>query len=79
MLQLYFCSEINKLRVEVSSLTIQSLSCGQQIPLLLQNPNVHYGIHNSSPLDPILSHMQPVDTLHIRLNINLTSSSSFQI
>jgi len=30
---------------------------------LLRNPNIHYCVQNSPPLDPILSQMHPVHTL----------------
>jgi hypothetical protein len=42
--------------------TEHSHSAGQEIPLLLCNPMVHYRVHNSPPLVPFLSHMHPVHT-----------------
>jgi hypothetical protein len=50
---------------------------------ILGNPKVHYSVHNSQPLFPNLSHINPVHTpppyyfLQIPLNIILPSMSKF--
>jgi hypothetical protein len=40
-----------------------SRSDGQEIPILLWDANAHYRVHKRSPLDPILSQMNPVYAL----------------
>jgi hypothetical protein len=58
-----FPSPFDHRRVEHSPQEAYSHSASQEIPHLLCNPNVHYRVHNSPPMDPALSRMNPV---HLR-------------
>jgi len=46
--------------MELSSSELNSHLANQEIPRHLRNPKVHYHVHTSSPLVPILSQTHPV-------------------
>jgi hypothetical protein len=56
----------------------------QEYPNILWNPTIHYHVHNSPPLIPILSQIKPVHTttsyfskIHFNIILTLTSRSSY--
>jgi len=48
---------------DLSASEADSRSAGQEIPHRLQNPKVRYRVHKGTPLDPIPSQMNPIDTI----------------
>jgi hypothetical protein len=54
-------------------------SSSQEIPCILWNTVVHYRVHNSPPLVPILSHMKTVRALRSCLRSILMLSSHLRI
>jgi hypothetical protein len=53
-----------------------SCSATQKLSGILSNPKVHYRVHNSPPLAPILRQINPVDTTpsYLRSHVNIIHS-----
>jgi len=74
---------IKAIKVIKQHITLEVNSClvSQEIPRLSWNPKVHYHVHNNPPLDPILSHMDPIHTLtftfFVHFNILLQHTPTF--
>jgi len=65
--------------IEQRSWESYSVWAGQEIPCLLWNQKFHYSVHKSPPLDPILSHLNPVHNLTSYLRSILILSSHFRL
>jgi hypothetical protein len=68
---IYPWKSVANFKKQNSSWEATSSSVGQETPRLLWNPKGHYRVHNSQPMDPILSKMNPIIRL-VRSKVNLS-------
>jgi len=64
--------QTSKLKIPLFEANSYSLS--QKMPCLLWSLKVHYTVHNSMPLDPILTHLYPIHTSLFTIKFNITLS-----
>ena len=71
------CSELTNSVEQSSSWETNRLSVTQEILGILWNPTVHYLVHNSLPLVPVLSHLNSLNALPCgayKIHFNVLSS-----